>query len=127
MIERLVQAKQLGQPVSQQTASWLQSIAGTQLRERLAKAGLCEAATATFLGDFLDRFVAQHKYRGDVTEATLIVWGHTVRNLKAYLGQGQRTLSRLSSKDFGQEGVVPGTMSSLHGNAFLTGMLFQKR
>jgi hypothetical protein len=40
--------------------------------------------------------------------------------------QGQRTLIVFSSKDFGQEGVVPGTMSSLHSNAFLAGMLFQK-
>ena len=39
MVERLVEAKQLGTPVDRQTATWLDSIDGT-LRDRLAKAGL---------------------------------------------------------------------------------------
>jgi len=86
MVETLVEAKSLGQPIKQQTAAWLDSISGTPLRERLAKVGLCEATTATLLGDFLDGFIDQHKQRGDVTDSTLTVWGHTVRNLKDYFG-----------------------------------------
>ncbi len=86
MVENLVEAKQLGQPINQQTAAWLESITGTPLRERLAKVGLCEATTATLLGEFLDGFIEQHKQRGDVAESTLTVWGHTVRNLKDFFG-----------------------------------------
>ncbi len=86
MVEKLVEAKGLGSPINQQVAGWLESIEGTPLRTRLAKAGLCEPVTATQLGEFLEGFIDQRRRRGDVTEATLIVWGHTKRNLVEYFG-----------------------------------------
>jgi len=85
MVERLIEDKAFGGSIDQRTAAWLDEIDGT-LRTRLAKAGLCEATTVTLLGDFLDGFIEQRKQRSDVTDSTLTVWGHTVRNLKDFFG-----------------------------------------
>ncbi len=86
MVETLVEAKSLGQPMKQQTAAWLESITRTPLRERLAKVGLCEATTATLLGDFLDELSDQRVRRGDVKKCTVVSWGHTRRNLVEFFG-----------------------------------------
>lgn len=98
MVEKLVEAKGLGSSIGQQVAAWLDSIEGTPLRDRLAKAGLCEAVTATRLGEFLEGFVDQRRRRGDVTEATLTVWGHTKRNLVEFFG-ADRSLRSIKPED----------------------------
>ena len=86
MVENLVEAKSLGQPIKQQTAAWLESIAGTPLRERLAKVGLVEASKTSTLEKFVNEFLEHHEQRGDVTEGTLTTWKHTRRNLIGYFG-----------------------------------------
>ncbi len=85
MIERLIEAKQHGSPLDGQTVEWLKGIDET-LRGRLAKSGLIETAGAARLKAFLDGFIEQRRRRGDVTESTLVVWGHTKRNLIAFFG-----------------------------------------
>ena len=89
MVESLVEAKSLGQPIKQQTAAWLEDIEGTPLRERLAKVGLVEASKTTTLAKFVDEFLDQRQQRGDVTEGTLTTWKHTRRNLVDYFGAGK--------------------------------------
>ncbi len=85
MVERLIEAKTLGAAIDQQAAAWLDSIDG-KLRERLAKAGLTEVTAATLLGSFLDEYIELRRRRGDVTDSTIEVWGHTRRNLVGYFG-----------------------------------------
>ena len=36
------------------------------------------------LGPFLDGYIDQRRRRGDVTDSTIEVWGHTCRNLVTY-------------------------------------------
>ena len=85
MVERLVEARRLGNAPDGQAAEWLKGIDDT-LRDRLVKVGLVERVKASTLSGFLDAFIDQHRQRGDVTESTLTVWGHTRRNLVAYFG-----------------------------------------
>jgi len=47
---------------------------------------------------FLDGFIEQRRRRGDVTDSTLIVWGHTRRNLIAFFG-ADRLLRSITPSD----------------------------
>jgi len=80
MVERLIEARKLGQPIGGRTADWVNSL-GSRLRQRLARAGLIDLPEIAHLGGFLDAYIAQRKSRGDVTASTIEVWGHTRRNL----------------------------------------------
>ncbi len=97
MIEQLIQSKVLGAPHDQRTSAWLASIDG-KLRERLAKAGLCEATQAATLGEFLDGYIDQRRRRGDIEESTLTVWGHTKRNLLDFFGN-DKDMRRITTFD----------------------------
>ncbi len=85
MVEKLTEARRFNTGLDGQVVEWLKGIDAT-LRTRLAKAGLVEDVKTTTLGKFLDEFFDQRRQRGDVTESTLTVWGHTRRNLVAFLG-----------------------------------------
>lgn len=85
MIERLVEAKRLGQPLDGPTAEWLKKIDG-KLLDRLAEVGLVEPVRRSTLGDFLDAIIKQEQDRGDVSEATIKTWRQTRRNLLGYFG-----------------------------------------
>jgi len=86
MIEKLIEAKRLGNALDGQTAEWLNGIDDT-LRQRLSRAGLAEAAETALLGSFLEGYVDQRRRRGDVTAGTLKVWRHTKENLVAFFGE----------------------------------------
>ena len=45
-----------------------------------------ESGPAVLLGPFVDGYIDQRRKRGDVTDSTIEVWGHTRRNLVAYFG-----------------------------------------
>lgn len=91
-IEHLASDLASGQPTNPDTAAWLGRI-GNELHARLAAAGLCEPrpkpdeAQRAALGAFLDDYVMR---RQDVAGATRTVWGHTVRNLKDFFGDGRK-------------------------------------
>ena len=85
MIEKLVEARRFGTAIDGQTAEWLKAIDDT-LRGRLARVGLIDLPGATLLGPFLDDYIDQRRRRGDVTDSTIEVWGHTGRNLVSYFG-----------------------------------------
>ncbi len=85
MIEKLVEAKRLGTALDGQTAGWLKAV-DDKLRGRLAKAGLIDLPEATVLARFIDHYIDQRRRRGDVTDSTIEVWGHTRRNLVGHFG-----------------------------------------
>ncbi len=85
MVEKLVEARRLGTAIDGQTAGWLKAI-DDKLRGRLARVGLIDLPGATLLGPFLDGYIDQRRQRGDVTDSTIEVWGHTRRNLVGYFG-----------------------------------------
>ncbi len=101
MIERLIESKRLGSPIDGQTAEWLKGIDST-LRDRLARAGLIEADRAVLLGPFLDEYIEHRRRRGDVTDSTIEVWGHTRRNLVAFFGEAKniRTITPQDADDW---------------------------
>ncbi len=87
-IESLLEARRLGSALDEQTIAWLKGIDAT-LRGRLAKAGLVEPDKAALLGPFLDGYIEQRRQRGDVTDSTIEVWGHTRRNLVEFFGENK--------------------------------------
>ncbi len=126
MVEKLVEAKSLGSSIGQQVSGWLESIEGTVLRTRLAKAGLCESVTATRLGEFLEGFIDQRRRRSDVTEATLTVWGHTKRNLVEFFG-ADRPLRSIKVEDADSWNAWLKTSQKLAENTIRKRCQFAKR
>ena len=97
MVERLVEARRLGTAIDGQTAEWLKAI-DDKLRGRLARVGLVDLPGATLLGPFLDNYIGQRRRRGDVTDSTIEVWGHTRRNLIGYFGS-DKDMRAITSAD----------------------------
>jgi len=85
MVEKLVESQSLGTPIDGVTTEWLKSI-DDKLRDRLSRVGLVDLPGATLLGPFLDGYIKQRQERGDITDSTVEVWGHTRRNLVTYFG-----------------------------------------
>ncbi len=85
-IESLLAHKTSGQPLDGETSKWVRDIPDA-LAGKLAKAGLIEkrSGNATAMGPFLDSYVES---RADLKKATRVSYGHTMRNLKAYFGDG---------------------------------------
>ncbi len=98
MVETLVEAKSMGTILSPQVIAWLDSIDGTPLKKRLAKAGLIEDTDASSLKAFLDAIVSQRVRRGDVKECTVTSWGHSTRNLIDFFGADRR-ISTITTAD----------------------------
>lgn len=85
VVEALLAAKQLGQPLSAKTIEWLADLPAVQ-HDRPARAGLVEGraeSTAVTLGEFLAEYLAS---RSGVKPATQTVYGHTRRNLLSFFG-----------------------------------------
>ena len=101
MVENLIEAKSLGQAINQQTAAWLESIEGTPLRERLAKAGLCNEMGKTLLGPFVASYIDG---RNDVKPASKTVWRQGEASLNEYFGEDKpvHTITVAHAEDFKQ-------------------------
>lgn len=94
-IETILAAKTAGLPLDIETSQWLAKLEG-QLAEKLAKVGLIEAKQAVSLKEFLDGYVSRRK--SEVAEATVTVWGHTIRNLVEFFGE-EKPLQELTEED----------------------------
>ena len=125
MVEKLVEAQRLGTAIDGQTAEWLKSI-DAKLRDRLARVGLIEAPEAAMLGPFVDDFIEQHRRRGDVTESTIEVWGHTRRNLIAFFG-AEKDMRTITSKDADDWAAWLRTDQNLADNTIRKRSQFAKR
>ncbi len=90
-VEYLVNAQAMGTPIDPETAAWVANL-GTDLRNKLARAGLVEAdqRTRMNLGEFLDHYFS---IRSDVKPATLTVWGQTRRLLEDFFGKSKPVCS----------------------------------
>ena len=84
-VEHLVAASITGHPFDDETARWVVGL-GDALRDKLAAVGLVSRRESTTLGPFLTGYVES---RRDVKAATVLTYGHTVRNLIAYFGPGK--------------------------------------
>lgn len=93
-VERLVHANITGHPVDPDTSRWLTQTDGP-LMERLAAVGLVEARETKTLGELISGYFES---RGDVSQSTLTVWGHTRRNLVDYFG-ADRALRSITAGD----------------------------
>jgi len=119
-IESLVAARQTGEPLDHVTAAWLAGLpADSQLRERLARVGLVQAAGVaeppeSRLGYFLEQVVLA---RPDVKPATLEVWRQPCRNLKDFFGPTTRLadITPGRAEQFAQwlrtQGLAPATLA----------------
>ncbi len=107
-----------------ETMAWLRSEQMESIRPRMEAAGLVrsratERQDMQTVGGFLDAYVAR---RNDSKRATLIFYGHTVRNLKDFFGADRRIASITvgDAKDFfryletikGERGKNPDRLSA---------------
>ena len=99
-IESLLAAKTSGQPLDNETGSWLRDIPGV-MAEKLAKYRLIESRSnnAMAIGMFLDKYMAK---RTDLKGGTKVAYGHTVRNLKTFFGECKslRAITKGDADDF---------------------------
>src|SRR5262249_31617635 len=112
-VERLLEAKIGGQPVSRDTAGWLTEI-GPTLRKKLASVGLIEPPKRASLGEFLRSYVLS---RPDVKPATLEVWRQPCRNLTDFFKES-KPLRSITAGDCDQfkawlltQGLAPATVA----------------
>ena len=86
-IDRLIAAKRLGEKPDAQTIEWLNRLDAT-IHDRIAKAGLTTARTqqqVPTLKALLDKF--RQTFTGK--PATVVFYGHTLRNLLEHFGDSQ--------------------------------------
>ncbi len=99
-IESLVSSKGSGQSLDNETAAWVRDIPDG-MAGKLAKAGLIDprSGNTTGIGLFLDNYMVK---RADLKGGTKVAYGHTVRNLKAFLGEGKplRSITKGDADDF---------------------------
>jgi len=100
MVERLVEAKQLGTAIDRQTAIWLESING-KLRERLARAGLAAGRRKTTLKEFIAAYI---EGRHDVKPASKTVWRQGEASLYEFFGEDRvaHTITTTEAEQFKQ-------------------------
>jgi integrase len=125
MVERLAEAKVLGTPMDGPTAEWLKRIDG-KLRDRLVAVGLVEARKTARLGDFRTEYIETRRQRGDVTDSTIEVWGHTKRNLIAFFGE-DRDIRTITAKDADDWAAWLKTSEKLGENTIRKRSQFAKR
>lgn len=97
-VEELVGAQFSGEPIKQDTATWVADVLREPLRTKLVKVGLIakrEQPAVLTLAAHLDAYFAK---RTDVKPGTLIHWRHAKRSLLAYFG-GERPLSSITAGD----------------------------
>jgi integrase len=89
-IEQLVRSRRLALPVPAEVETWVRKLP-EELSKRLAELNLIdrvEPKAVPTVGEFLAEFVTR---RGeDVKGGTLVFYGHTIRNLKAFFGDDRR-------------------------------------
>jgi len=88
-VEHLANFRLHGSALPPSTAEWLANVPD-RLRERLIVCGLTKSraqADVPTLGQWLEQYVAE---RQDVKPATLLVYGHTRRNLLTFFGADKR-------------------------------------
>lgn len=83
-LDQLLIAAKHGTPLDADTVAWMNTKLSDEQAEKLASYGLMPKREAAILGSFLDGYV---KLRADVKGSTSTVYGHTVRNLKAFFGE----------------------------------------
>ncbi|QDU56151.1 tyrosine-type recombinase/integrase [Aeoliella mucimassa] len=93
-VSELVQCNLLGGVPSPKTTRWLSDLSD-QLREKLAKVGLCEERTRGTLGEFIAEYLA---IRSDVKDSTRALWRSTHNSLIEYFG-ANRTLRSITKGD----------------------------
>lgn len=81
-IERITAAQRTGSAISKTTAAWLSELTSRQY-DALVRAGLADEQRLTTLGAFLDEYIATCR---DLKPATLVVYGHSRRNLVDFFG-----------------------------------------
>ncbi|WP_202921558.1 tyrosine-type recombinase/integrase [Anatilimnocola aggregata] len=84
-VEILAAAAITGHAIDDGTARWLNEIDGI-LRDKLVAVGLVAEREAVTVGELLDLY---DKARPDVKRATKIVYGHTMRCLREFLGNSK--------------------------------------
>lgn len=93
-VEDLLASKTAGHPLGRETAQWVASL-DARLANKLAALGLVARRANATLEAFLDGYIAE---RVDVKGSTATVYGHTKRNLIAFLGAG-KVLRDISAGD----------------------------
>lgn len=93
-VDAILSAAMTRSPVAPRTAQWLGDIpeAFHGKLQRVGLVGPRETKAAETLGTFLDAYLAR---RTDAKSNTLIFYGHTIRNLKKFFGEG-RTLESIT-------------------------------
>lgn len=81
-VEQLVSANITGHAVENETARWVATV-DIALHDRLAAAGLVPKRASATLAGFIDGYI---KTRSDVKTSTMLVYGHTRRNLIEHFG-----------------------------------------
>ena len=99
-IEAILASKISRKSLDSETAAWVRDMPDG-LADKLTKAGLVEprGGNATATGMFLDNYMVK---RTDIKGGTRVAYGHTVRNLKAFLGEGKplRSITKGDADDF---------------------------
>ena len=89
-----------GRPLANETATWVRDTPDG-LVDKLAAVGLIveRSCNAESVGTFLDGYMLK---RNDLKGGTKVAYGHTVRNLKDYLGKEKtlRTITKGDADDF---------------------------
>ncbi len=93
-VEHITAAQRTGTAVSKVTASWLSELSARQY-DALVRAGLADERRRATLGAFLDEYIAACR---DLKAATLVVYGHSRRNLVDFFGC-DKPLSSISEGD----------------------------
>jgi integrase len=93
-IEALLNSKIMSTPPDRDTATWLTKI-GTDLADRLARAGLIAARSSRLLREFIEEYVSS---RQDVREATRVSLRVAAKRLVSYFGEG-RALDSITPAD----------------------------
>jgi integrase len=120
-VERLLAQKIAGQPIPKETAMWLATI-GTELRNRLVKVGLAEAANILTLEEFLANWLETKREMGHKV-ASLVAWGQTVNCLLDSLGSNKvlvevtHTNGEVFRGYLQDRGLRPSTISKRLGHA----------
>ena len=99
-VERLIVTAVSGDNLDTDTAGWLRKITD-ELHEKLARAGLVNQRNETTLNKLVDDFVKSNPH---AKPATLVVWGHTARNLCAHFREDRqlRTIGHGDAEAFRQ-------------------------
>jgi integrase len=97
-VEELISASISGHAVDDETARWLAKL-DSVMSDKLANVGLMARKESFTLENLVDQYF---KMRTDVKTATLLVWGHTRRNLIEFFGSSMplRNISKGNAEEW---------------------------